>query len=69
MNIFYYDLDKIGIKEISNMFHSLPKELRENTICLPKDCNLLIDCSTYELYQAKKKIEDALRAKEILNEM
>lgn len=69
MNIFYYDLDKFNIKEISDMFHSLSKELRENTICLPKDCNLLIDCSTYELYQAKKKIEDALRAKEILNEM
>ena len=69
MNIFYYDLDKFSIKEINDMFNSLPKELRENTICLPKDCNLLIDCSTYELYQAKKKIEDALRAKEILNEM
>jgi hypothetical protein len=69
MNIFYYDSDKFDTKEISDMFHSLPKELRENTICLPKDCNLLIDCSTYELYQAKKKIEDALRAKEILNEM
>ena len=69
MNIFYYDSDKFDIKEISDMFHSLPKELRENTICLPKDCNLLIDCSTYELYQAKKKIEDALRAKEVLNEM
>lgn len=69
MNIFYYDLDKFDIEEINNMFHSLPKELRENTICLPKDCNLLIDCSTCELYQAKKKIEDALRAKEILNEM
>ena len=47
MNIFYYDLDKFGIKEISHMFHSLPKELRENTICLPKDCNLLIYCSIY----------------------
>ena len=69
MNIFYYDSDKFDIKEISNMFHSFPKELRENTICLPKDCNLLIDCSTYELCQAKKKIEDALRAKKILNEM
>ena len=69
MNIFYYDLDKFDIKEINDIFHSLPKEIRENTICLPKDCNLLIDCSTYELYQAKKKIEDALRAKEILNEM
>lgn len=69
MNIFYYDLDKFSIKEINDIFHSLPKEIRENTICLPKDCNLLIDCSTYELYQVKKKIEDALRAKETLNEM
>lgn len=69
MNIFYYDLDKFDIKKINDIFHSLPKEIRENTICLPKDCDLLIDCSTYELYQAKKKIEDALRAKEILNEM
>ena len=69
MNIFYYDLDKFSIKEINDIFESFPKELKENIVCLPKECDVLIDCSTYELYQAKKKIEDALRAKEILNEM
>lgn len=69
MNIFYYDIENYSVDEIEKIFNSLPLKIRENTICLPKDCELLIDCTTSVLYQAKKKIEDALRTKEILNEM
>lgn len=69
MNIFYYDLDKFSLEEIAAIAESLPEKIRENTIFLPKEMTLLLDCSTVELYRIKEKIEEAIHDKEILNEM
>lgn len=69
MNIFYYDLDKFSLEEVAVIAESLPEKIRENTIFLPKEMTLLLDCSTVELYRIKEKIEEAIHDKEILNEM
>lgn len=69
MNIFYYDLDNFSLEEVAAIAESLPKKIRENTIFLPKETTLLLDCSTVELYRIKEKIEEAIHDKEILNEM
>ena len=40
-----------------------------NWIFLPKDFTVLLDCSTAELYAIRERINDAIRDKEIIEEM
>ena len=66
MNILHYDLNKFQIDdiiEISNYLNSKGLE----TIAIPKDFDLLLDCDTFTLNLIKQKIEEAIRKKEIIN--
>jgi hypothetical protein len=68
MNILYYDLENFDvddIREISNYLNG--KGL--NVVCIPKDFDLLLDVDSYTLHMIKQKIEDAIRKKEIINNM
>ena len=66
MNILHYDLGKFDIddiREISNYLNSRGFEV----VCIPKEMDLLIDCDSYTLHLIKKKIEEAIRIKELMN--
>lgn len=70
MNIILIDTEKYTpdrIQEIVNSIKEFSKE--ERWIFLPKDINVLLDCSTEQLYSVREYINDAIREKEIINNM
>lgn len=70
MNIILIDTEKYTpdrIQDIVNSIKEFSKE--EKWIILPKDINVLLDCSTEQLYSAREYIDDAIREKEIINNM
>lgn len=70
MNIILIDTEKYTpdrIQEIVNTIKEFSKE--ERWIFLPKDINVLLDCSTEQLYSVREYIDDAIREKEIINNM
>ena len=68
MNILYYDLDNFDIDDIMGISKYL-NEKGFNVVCIPKDFDLLLDVDSYTLHMIKQKIEDAIRKKEIINNM
>ena len=68
MNILQYDLEKYNIDTISEVVNYLTNRGLE-ILAIPKDFDLLLDCDTYTLNLFKEKIEDAIRKKEIINNM
>lgn len=68
MNILHYDLEKYDIGTIRDVVTYLEDRGFE-IIAIPKDFDLLLDCDTYTLNLFRKKIEDAIRKKEIINNM
>lgn len=69
MNIVLCDLDKYSLDEVNSIYRYMKKEIdMSNWIFLPKDFTVLLDCSTAELYAIRKRINDAIRDKEILEE-
>lgn len=68
MNILQYDLEKYNIDTIRDVVVYLEDRGFE-ILAIPKDFDLLLDCDTYTLNLFKEKIEDAIRKKEIINNM
>ena len=68
MNILQYDLDKVDLEELEKIV-SYMREKSIKVVAIPKDFDLLLDCDSYYLYYLKNKIEDAIRKKEIINNM
>ena len=68
MNILQYDLDKVDLEELEKIV-SYMREKSIKVVEIPKDFDLLLDCDSYYLYYLKNKIEDAIRKKEIINNM
>ena len=68
MNILQYDLEKYNIDTIRDVVIYLEDRGFE-ILAIPKDFDLLLDCDTYTLNLFKEKIEDAIRKKEIINNM
>ena len=68
MNILQYDLEKYDIGTIRDVVTYLEDRGIE-IVAIPKDFDLLLDCDTYTLNLFKKKIEEAIRKKEIINNM
>lgn len=68
MNILQYDLDKHSLEEIWDITKYLQSHNFE-VLAIPKDFDLLLDIDTYTLIFIKEKIEEAIRQKEIINNM
>ena len=68
MNILHYDLTNYDIDDIMEITSYLNSKGLE-VIAIPKDLDLLLDCDTFTLNLIKQKIEEAIRKKEIMNNM
>lgn len=69
MNIFLYDTEKYTLETVQEIINYINKEIKSDCIFLPKDFNVLLDCSTEQLYSIREYIDDAIREKEIINNM
>ena len=68
MNILQYDLNEYSLEEV----REVPKYLQSHNfevLAIPKDFDVLLDIDTYTLNFIKEKIEEAIRQKEIINNM
>ena len=68
MNILHYDLTNYDIDEVAEVVEYLNSKGFE-IVAIPKDFDLLLDCDTFTLNIIKQKIEEAIRKKEIINNM
>ena len=68
MNILQYDLDKHSLEDVWEVMQYL-KSHNFEVLAIPKDFNLLLDVDTFTLTLIKEKIEEAIRQKEIINNM
>ena len=66
MNILHYDLINYDIDDIMEITRYLNSKGLE-VVAIPKDLDLLLDCDTFTLNLIKQKIEEAIRKKEIIN--
>lgn len=70
MNIVLYDLDKYSVEDVDNIYRYMKEKIdMSNWIFLPKDFTVLLDCSTAELYAIRERINNAIRDKEIIEEI
>ena len=68
MNILHYDLTNCDIDQVAEVVEYLNNKGFE-IVAIPKDFDLLLDCDTFTLNLIKQKIEEAIRKKEIINNM
>ena len=68
MNILHYDLTNYDIDQVAEVVEYLNNKGFE-IVAIPKDFDLLFDCDTFTLNLIKQKIEEAIRKKEIINNM
>ena len=68
MNILQYDLNKHSFEEVWEVTKYLQSHNFE-VLAIPKDFDVLLDVDTYTLNFIKEKIEEAIRQKEIINNM
>ena len=66
MNILHYDLTNYNIDQVAEVVEYLNSKGFE-IVAIPKDFYLLLDCDTFTLNIIKQKIEEAIRKKEIIN--
>ena len=66
MNILHYDLTNYDIDQVAEVVEYLNNKGFE-IVAIPKDFDLLLDCDTFTLNIIKQKIEEAIRKKEIIN--
>ena len=66
MNILHYDLTNYDIDQVTEVIEYLNNKGFE-VVAIPKDFDLLLDCDTFTLNLIKQKIEEAIRKKEIIN--
>lgn len=70
MNIILIDTEKYTPDRIQEMVNSIKEFSKEDKwVFLPKDFGVLLDCSTEQLYSIREYIDDAIREKEIINNM
>lgn len=68
MNILQYDLDKYSLHDVEEAVVYLNSHGLK-VVAIPKDFDLLLDVDSYTLHMIKQKIEDAIRKKEIIENM
>lgn len=65
--IIRVDTDKHGPEEIKELYNNVLSG--KKVFVIPKDIDILLNCSTAELVSIRDKIDDLIREKEIINEM
>ena len=69
MNILQYEINEnFNISDVELIVKYIQNNGVE-VIAIPKDFDLLLDCDSYYLNFLKEIIEDAIRKKEIINNM
>ena len=68
MNILQYDLKEYSLEDVWEVTKYLNSHNFE-VLAIPKDFDLLLDVDTFTLTFIKEKIEEAIRQKEIINNM
>jgi hypothetical protein len=63
MNIFYYDTDKYSYTEAKSYFNSIVEKFGD-TVALPKNSCLLVDCDLEGLKIIRDMIDKAIKKKE-----
>ena len=70
MNIVLFDSDKYDVESIQEIFSAIEKASKtEEWIFIPKEFDVLLDCSTEQLYYVRNRIDKAIHDKEIINSM
>ena len=70
MNIILIDTEKYTFDRVQEIINSIKESSKEDKwVFLPKDFGVLLDCSTEQLYSIREYIDDAIREKEIINNM
>lgn len=65
MNIILIDTEKYTPDRIQDIVNSIKKFSKEEKwIFLPKDINVLLDCSIEQLYYIRNRIDEAISNKE-----
>ena len=70
MTVLKYDTDKYSLDIVQNIYLHLKAQLDgiDEVIAIPKNWEVLLDCSTYELYNYIEEIKKIIKKKEIINE-
>lgn len=70
MNIVLYDLSEYDLDDMNDIYSHMKEKIdMSNWMFLPKDFTVLLDCSTAELYAIRERINNAIRDKEIIEEV
>lgn len=65
MNIILIDTEKYAPDRIQEMVNSIKEFSKEDKwIFIPKEFNILLDCSTEQLYYIRNRIDEAISNKE-----
>lgn len=65
--IIKFDPDKYGPEEVHEFYRKMWSD--KKVLVVPKDMDILLNCSTAELVSIRDKIDDLIREKEIIDEM
>jgi hypothetical protein len=63
MNIFYYDVDKIPLDKAIDIYDKITEKFGD-TVALPRDSYLLLDCRLNELKYIRDILDKAIEKKE-----
>ena len=61
--------DETAQETLYNIIQSIRTLTNEQVIAIPQDWEAFTDCSSQELLRIRNQIDEALRRKEIINEM
>ena len=61
--------DETAHETLYNIIQSIRTLTNEQVIAIPQDWEAFTDCSSQELLRIRNQIDEALRRKEIINEM
>lgn len=68
MNIIQYDTATCTIEQIGEIYNYL-KDKEFECVFIPKDFTVLLDVDSATLHHLRREIDEAIRQKEIINNM
>ena len=67
MNVILVDTKKYSVDCIQDIVNYIKQQSKDEWIFLPKDFNVLLDCSIQQLYDIRNYINDVIYKKENIN--